>query len=901
LQNYAPLFGTKFQAMKEKSLSGKRLFLAILITFFLFNSCKHSQDKNLPGYLNTNHSTEERVNDLISRMTLEEKISQLRYDAPAIERLGIPAYNWWNECLHGVARSGRATVFPQAIGLAATWDQDLMLKVSTAISDEARAKYHDYIRRGKYDIYQGLTFWSPNINIFRDPRWGRGMETYGEDPYLTGQMGLQFIKGLQGNDPKYLKTVATAKHFAVHSGPEPIRHSFDARVSYRDLYETYLPHFRTCVVEGKVQSVMCAYNLYMGDPCCGNSFLLENVLRKSWGFDGYVVSDCWALTDFYNFQKTSKNSAEAGAKAIKAGTDLNCGVVYRDLQQSIDSGFVGTDKIDISLTRLLTARFQLGMFDPDDQVPFAKIPIEINDCKAHRDLAEQTARESIVLLKNENNFLPLKKDISSIAVIGPNADDAEVLLGNYNGTPSKPVKILEGIKQKVGEAVQVNYALGCNWADGMPKLTTIPTENLFYDGAGSFKPGLKVQYFDNADFKGNPVKESVSSNIKVNFWDKAPLNNLNDDDFGVRWSGFLSAPSTGNYLLGAYGNGFRILFGDSIIVTYQNRHESHQRFASVFMENGKTYPISIEAFNQQGDCEIDLRWLVPVQDFMKEAIDAAKNSEVVVLCLGLSPRLEGEEMDVPVEGFKGGDRISLDLPAVQQKLMEEVVKVNKNVVLLLLNGSALTINRSDEILPGIIEAWYPGQAGGTAVADVLFGDYNPSGRLPVTFYKSVDDIPPFDNYDMDGRTYRYFTGEVLYPFGYGLSYTKFEYSNFVVPAQVKAGEEFNISVEVKNSGEVTGDEVVEIFVKNPEENSTGGGYYLSGFKRINLNPGEMKKVTFTVDARQLSVVTATPERLLFPGKYLISAGGGLPTSTSHKFNGLIREMVITGEKISMPL
>jgi len=777
-----------------------------------------------------------------------------------------------------------------------------MFKVSTAISDEARAKYHDYIRRGKHDIYQGLTFWSPNINIFRDPRWGRGMETYGEDPYLTGQMGLQFVKGLQGDDPKYLKTVATAKHYAVHSGPEPIRHSFDARVSNRDLYETYLPHFRTCVMEGNVQSVMCAYNMYMGDPCCGNTFLLEDVLRKSWGFDGYVVSDCWALTDFYNFQKTSKNSAEAGAKAIKAGTDLNCGVVYRDLQQSIDSGFVGTDKIDLSLKRVLTARFRLGMFDPDEIVPFAKIPIDVIDCKEHKDLAVQTARESIVLLKNENNILPLKKDITSIAVIGPNADDVEVLLGNYNGTPSEPITILEGIKQKVGKNVRVNYALGCNWAEGMPKLTTVPAENLSFEDGKTLKPGLKVSYFDNAKFNQNPVKEDFTSILKINYWDKAPLENLDDDNFGVRWTGFLTAPSTGNYLLGAYGNGFRVSINDSLLVEYQNQHESHQRFVSVFLEKDKKYPIKIEAFNQQGDCQIDFRWLVPNQEFMKEAIEAARNSEFVVLALGLSPRLEGEEMDVPVEGFLGGDRISLDLPQLQQQLMQNILSVNKNVVMLLLNGSALTINLADQQVPAIVEGWYPGQAGGTAVADVLFGDYNPSGRLPVTFYKSVDDIPSFENYDMNGRTYRYFSGEVLYPFGYGLSYTQFEYSNLVVPEKLQAGDELQVSVIVKNCGKTKGAEVSQLYVKNPGQSFLSvSGFYLAGFHKIDLEAGEEQKLIFNIKPIQLSNVDEIPSRNIYPGIYTISVGSGQPHLINRIFNGLLKQFEMKGEKATLPL
>nr|NQU92398.1 glycoside hydrolase family 3 C-terminal domain-containing protein [Bacteroidota bacterium] len=820
---------------------GKAILLFVCMSIG-FHSCQ-----NIPAYQNPDLTTEKRVEDLVSRLTLEEKIPQLRYDAPAVERLGIPAYNWWNECLHGVARSGRATVFPQAIGLAAIWDENLIHEVSTAISDEARAKYHDFMRREKHGIYQGLTFWTPNINIFRDPRWGRGMETYGEDPFLTGRIGIQFIKGLQGNDPKYLKTVATVKHFAVHSGPEPDRHKFDAHVSDRDLFETYLPHFRACIIDGKAQSLMCAYNLYMGDPCCGNTFLLEDVLRKNWGFTGYVVSDCWALTDFYNFQPTAKNSAEAGAIALKAGTDLNCGVVYRDLQHAVDSGFVDEEKINRSLKRLLKARFQLGMFDPPELVPYSQIPIEVNDSKKHRELALQTARESIVLLKNEGHVLPIKKNLKSIAVIGPNANDVEVLLGNYNGTPTEPVTPLQGIAEKVLTETRVIYAQGCDWAGGMPKLLPVSGDYLSYEADGKTNPGLMGEYYDNYDMNGIPVQQKPAPVIDFNFWDKAPLAGLDDDNYSVKWTGYLLAPETGSYLIGAYGNGYSIFLQDSLLVSYGNRHESHLSYVAVQLIKGERYPIRVDAINKMGDCEVELRWLMPGINLEEEAIIAAKQADLVVLCLGLSPRLEGEEMKVPVKGFSGGDRLTLDLPEVQQDLMKKIFSVNKNIVLILLNGSALSINWADENIPAIVEAWYPGQAGGTAIADVLFGDYNPAGRLPVTFYKSVDDIPPFDDYDMEGRTYRYFKGEPLYPFGHGLSFTTFEYSQLEIPDKVESGNEIPVAVTVRNSGNIAGEEVIQIYVSDLHASVTVPIRSLAGFERIFLEPGKEKTINFIID------------------------------------------------------
>ena len=871
------------------------MFFKIRILFFFFVifglttiSCVEQ-----PSYQNIDLPTDDRVEDLISRMALEEKISQLRYDAPAIDRLKIPAYNWWNECLHGVARSGRATVFPQAIGLAATWDKEHMLKVATTISDEARAKHHDFIRRSKRGIYQGLTFWSPNINIFRDPRWGRGMETYGEDPYLTGQMGVQFVKGLQGDDPKYLKTVATVKHFAVHSGPEPDRHSFDARVNERDLHETYLPHFRECIINGGVQSIMCAYNMLEGEPCCGNTFLLEDVLRKNWGFDGYVVSDCWALTDFYNFQPTSKNSAEAGALALKAGTDLNCGVVYRDLQQTIDSGFINEEKIDLSLKRLLTARFQLGMFDPPEKVPYAQIPIEVNDCNEHRKIALETARKSIVLLKNENNLLPLKKDLKRIAVVGPNADDVEVMLANYNGIPGDPVTLLRGITEKVSKNTHIEYVRACDWADGMPKLLPVSQEYLSHQEGEKSLPGLSGEYFDNYEMKGGPAHQEITKELSFNFWDQAPIEGFDDDNFSVRWTGFIEAPVDGKYLLGGFGSNYKIYLEDSLIVSYSNVHEAGQRYFAVDLQQGNKYTLKVEVFDNGGDCQFELRWKIPGQNMEAEAIETAKNADLVIMCMGLSPRLEGEEMNVPVEGFKGGDRTSLDLPKAQVDLMKRIFGVNKNIVLVLMNGSALSINWADANIPAIVEAWYPGQAGGTAVADVLFGDYNPAGRLPVTFYKSVEDLPEFDNYDMQGRTYKYFNGEALYPFGFGMSYTTFEYQDLQIPEKISAGDNISLSVKIRNTGKFAGEEVVQLYISRKERNDSDPICNLVAFDRIYFKPGEEKQVDFKINARQFSSISENGNRVLEPGKFRIFIGGGQEGYA----DGVSSEIEITGSAL----
>ena len=726
-----------FKINKMRSCKSCKSCLLVLPVLVLLVVISCAQAQSPPPYKNPNLAIEARVNDLVSRMTLEEKVSQMMNAAPAIDRLGIPPYDWWNEALHGVARAGAATVFPQAIGLAATWDTKLMYEVADVISTEARAKHHEFVRNNQHARYQGLTFWSPNINIFRDPRWGRGQETYGEDPYLTAQLGVQFVRGLQGNDPRYFKVIATPKHYAVHSGPEPERHAFDAVAYERDLRETYLPAFRATIVEGKAYSVMCAYNRTNEEPCCANKKLMTDILRGEWKFDGYVVSDCGAIYDIWKFHKFVQTETEASALAVRAGTDLTCGREYSTLVDAVKRGLVTEAEIDSAVKRLMTARFRLGMFDPPEVVPYARIPFSQNDTPEHRQLALKTARESIVLLKNANHTLPLKKDLKSIAVIGPNADTPEVLWGNYNGRPSRLITPLAGIKNAVSANTKVVYALGSILA-------------------------------------GEPVVPNP------------PL----------------------------------------------------------------------------------------AERMMEEAVNAARQSDASVLVLGISAGLEGEEMKVNVEGFRGGDRTDISLPKSQEALLKAVVATGKPVVVVLLSGSALAVNWANDNAPAILEAWYPGAEGGTAIADVLFGDYNPAGRLPVTFYKSVDQLPPFTDYSMEGRTYRYFKGEPLYRFGYGLSYTKFVYSNLRLDAKpVKAGEPVKVMVDVTNTGEREGDEVVQLYLTDVAATAPVPIRTLVGFDRISLRRGEKRTVTFTITPRQMSLIDNSGQRVIEPGKFSISLGG----------------------------
>lgn len=819
---------------------------------------------------------EERAADLVSRMTLDEKAGQMIHISSAVPRLGIPAYNWWNEALHGVGRSGLSTVFPQAIGMGAMWDDELMYRIATAISDEARAKHHDYVKRGKRGYYQGLTFWSPNINIFRDPRWGRGMETYGEDPFLTASLGGAFVKGLQGNDTRYLKTIATAKHFVAHSGPESLRHSFDASPSLRDMEETYLPHFKKLVKEAGVYSVMCAYNSYLKKPCCGNKEL-EMLLRGEWGFNGYIVSDCSALRDFYDGHNVADTPIEAAVMAVEAGTDLNCGSVYKSIPEAVRSGRLDERLVDRALIRLFTARMRLGMFDNDSLVPYAKIPLEIVDSPKHRKLATEAASKSLVLLKNENKLLPLSKGVKKVAVIGPNADEEEVLLGNYNGFPSKAVTPLSGIKAKLPDA-EVNYAQGCPLAPGLPLLRAIPGKVLFTDETLSVH-GMKGEYFDNRQYQGNPIRIQTDENIDFQWW--KDTSSVFPDTLSIRWTGVLVPPVTGEYAIGAEAaTAFTLFIDNKEIARWTSPHHPHKEYELLHLEAGKKYNIRMEYVQSHSENAMArLLWEVPNPRMKEEAVQLARQSDIVILCMGLSPLLEGEEMKVKVEGFDGGDRLDIKLPTVQTELMKEICALGKPTVLVLLNGSAVAFNWEAENIPAILEAWYPGQAGGTAIADVLFGDTNPSGRLPVTFYSSVEQLPSFDNYSMEGKTYKYFTGKPLYPFGYGLSYTTFTYKLLSAPSQIKTDRDsISLTVEVQNTGDYSGEEVVQLYVTLKGTSCMEPIRSLQGFKRVALNPQEKKKITFNLKPQQFAALNERAERVVEPGKIMVSIGGSQPVS-----------------------
>jgi beta-glucosidase len=851
-----------------------------------------------PRYLDTTLSLEERVDELIAQMTLEEKISQMVYDAPAVERLGIPEYNWWNECLHGVGRAGIATVFPQAVGLAATWNTELMHQVATATSDEARAKHHKALDRQVRDIYAGLTFWSPNINIFRDPRWGRGHETYGEDPFLTARMGVEFVKGLQGDDPQYLKLVATPKHYAVHSGPEPDRHRFNAIADERDMRLTYLPAFEACVREAGAVSVMGAYNRTNGEPCCASPTLLEQILRQEWGFDGYVVSDCGAIGDIHLHHQVVATAAEAAALAVKAGCDLNCGGTYPALREAVEDGLIDEATIDQAIKRLFTARFRLGMFDPPGEVPYARIPYSVNDSPEHRALALQTARESIVLLKNEGELLPLSKDVGSIAVIGPNADDLQVLLGNYNGTPASAVTPLAGIRAKVSPSTTVYYAQGCAIAEGVPPLSVIPHAHLRPVDADAGQYGLTAVYYEGAEFTGEPALTSVDPVVDFHWKGLSPLSGRLGDLFAVRWTGTLVPPVSGTYKLGANSyNEFRLYLDGELIVEYNTVHHPVVKTGDVELESGRLYEIQLDVVSRGGlDPQAQLLWSVPGTDYVTPAIEAAEKADITVLVMGLTPNLEGEEMPIHVPGFVGGDRTDISLPQPQQDLLKRVQALGKPLVLVLLNGGAIAVNWAAEHVPAILEAWYPGQSGGEAIADVLFGDHNPGGRLPVTFYRSVDDLPPFDDYRMEGHTYRYFRGEPLFPFGHGLSFTSFAYSNLQLSAtEIEPDGMLTVSVDVKNTGKRAGGEVVQMYVTDVAASVPVPIRQLLGFERLHLPAGASATVSFALHARQLVIIDDSGQPIVEPGEFQIAVGGRQPKPDDLKGEG--KEVLIGTFKV----
>lgn len=721
----------------------KNVFCITLLSVMLLPACSPKAYEY--PFRNPDLPVEDRVEDLLGRLSLEEKVGQMMNQTPAVERLGIPPYDWWNEALHGVARAGKATVFPQAIALAATFDDADVYKTFSMVSDEARAKYHHYQALKEYDRYKGLTFWTPNINIFRDPRWGRGMETYGEDPYLTGKMGLAVVKGLQGNDPDYLKTHACAKHYAVHSGPEWSRHSFDVDVSPRDLRETYLPAFEMLVKDGHVQEVMCAYNRFEGKPCCGSDKLLIDILRNEWGYKGIILSDCGAIDDFWQRDKKTPrheshpDKESASVDAVLTGTDLECGNSYQSLLDAVKKGAIKESELDVSLRRLLKGRFELGMFDPDERVSYSKIPYRVVESPEHVAQALLMARKSMVLLKNRDQTLPLSKGIKKIAVVGPNAADSTMLWANYNGFPTHTVTILEGIQKKVPSA-EVIYALGCPHT---------------------------------------------------------------------------ARPDT-------------------------------------------------------------------VADFTA-TMDRVKDADVIIFVGGISPQLEGEEMPVDADGFKKGDRLNIELPKIQKELAKALKATGKPLVYVCCTGSALALGWEQANADAILNAWYGGQEGGTAVADILFGDYNPSGRLPVTFYQSVEQLPDYENYSMKGRTYRYLTKKPLYPFGYGLSYTTFAYGKATLSSdKIEKDGSVSVTVDITNKGKLDGDEVVQVYVKNLND-PEGPIKTLKSFKRLPIKAGQREAVTFRLDAAAFrSFNDRTQSFEVRPGNYSLLIGGSSDDSSLQK-------------------
>lgn len=818
-------------------------------------------------FKNPDLPVEQRAADLVSRLTLEEKVLQMQNSAPAIPRLDIPAYDWWNEALHGVARAGVATVFPQAIGLAATWDTDLMHRVADAISTEARAKYNEALRNDNHRRYYGLTFWSPNINIFRDPRWGRGQETYGEDPFLTSRLAVAFVTGMQGSDPKYLKVIATPKHFAVHSGPEPLRHEFDARPTARDLNDTYLPAFRATVVEGKAMSIMCAYNRVDGVPACASSILQQ--LRDEWGFQGYVVSDCGAVSDMVKGHKYKSTMPEAAATAVKAGTDLTCGGEYGSLVQAVGNGTISEAEIDRSLQRLFAARIRLGMFDPVERVPYSTIPMAENDSPAHRQLALEAARKSIVLLKNAKQFLPLRPDVRRIAVIGPAADDPNVLLGNYNGVPSRIVTALEGLQRRFDGKAEIRFALGSTYTAQSPALA--PSEVLITGD----RQGLLAEYFDNADLSGQPRLSRVEPRLysHVDMRDSVIASKIPRQEFSVRWSGAIRVPYAGDYAIGVTpsckecGGDYatRLFLDDRLLVENGRRNlwVAETPTGRVHLEAGRSYTLRVEYRHHGGSGGIQLAWIPPAAALLKEAADAVKASDVAIAFVGLNPTLEGEEMENKIAGFAGGDRTDIQLPAPQQQLLRAALATGTPVVIVLMSGSAPALNPLEKRAAAVLATWYAGEEGGTAIAETLAGDNNPSGRLPVTFYRSVDQLPPFEDYSMRGRTYRYFAKTPLYPFGCGLSYSSFRYSDL----RVEGG---SVSVRVTNSSQREGQEVVQLYVRG-RQGSDAPIRELRGFERVHLGPGEGQVVRFSLGPGDVGA--------------RISVGGGQPlkrwTGTSY--------------------
>jgi beta-glucosidase len=838
-----------------------------------------------PPYQDLALSPQERAADLVHRMTLEEKASQLVNQARAIPRLDVPAYDWWSESLHGVAVNG-TTEFPEPIGLAATFDAPGIHDMATAIGIEGRIKHVQAERSGHSNIFEGLDFWAPNVNIFRDPRWGRGQETYGEDPFLSARMAVAFVTGMQGTDPNYYRVISTLKHFAVHSGPEPTRHFADVDVSRHDQEDTYLPAFRAAVVEGHAGSVMCAYNAINGQPACASDFLLEHTLRGAWQFQGYVVSDCGAVRDIGDGHRYRPSQPQASAIALEHGMDNECidffekvkdDHDYRPYIEAVRQGYLSEGAIDTALVRLFTARIRLGMFDPPDRVPYSKLDEKQLDSAAHRSLARRLANESMVLLKNDG-VLPLKT-VKHIVVVGPLADQTAVLLGNYNGIPSHTVSMLEGLRAEF-PGVNITYVSGIQFLSGQGNavpgsvLTTLEGQ-----------PGLKAEYSSGLSLDSHsapfasriePVVDLKTGNLPEQARGKSALS--------VHWTGLIHPNATGDYMLGVTANGSAsVSVGDSQIVQL---YSAGTNLGRVHLEQGHAVKLDVE-YGQAGgrNPQAQLIW-TPANDAPDPAaISAAKDADVVIAVVGITSRLEGEEMRVNQPGFLGGDRTSLDMPQQEEELVQALAATHKPLIVVLMNGSALGVNWEKAHAAAILESWYPGEEGGAAIAQTLSGKNNPAGRLPVTFYKDVQQLPSFEDYSMKGRTYRYFQGEPLWPFGYGLSYTKFRYGALTVPqAPVNAGDPVNVAVTVTNTGALAGDEVVQLYLKFPDLPGAPVRA-LRGFQRIHLAPNASQQVEFHLERRDLSMVTETGDIIVAQGRYTVSVGGGQPDTGAASSSG----------------
>jgi len=853
-----------------------------------------------PPYLNPALPVDQRVTDLISRLTLEEKASLLVNQARAVPRLNLPSYDWWSESLHGVLTNG-TTEFPEPIGLASTFDAPAIHNMAIAISIEGRIKHAQFLRAGHSDIFEGLDFWAPNINIFRDPRWGRGQETYGEDPFLTARMGVAFVTGMQGDDPKYYRTIATPKHYAVHSGPESTRHKANVQVNKHDMLDTYLPAFRATVTEAKAASVMCAYNSINGQPACVNEFLLVDQLRDKWAFQGYVVSDCEAVRNVFNGHNFAPTQAQASAISLKRGMDNECidftvkltdDHDYAPYIDAVKQGFLKESDIDLALKRLFTAQMKLGMFDPPDMVPFNKIDEKLLDSPEHRAMALKLANESMVLLKNDG-ILPLKTSGTKIAVLGPLADQTRYLLGNYNGIPTHTVSVMEGLRAESPNA-QLNFVPGTQFLS--KTASPVPPDLVSVDG----QTGVRATYYSLKDRLalnspatfGTPLVTRVEPGIGLASG-PLPPETEGKSIVVVVWDGTFTPKESGEFNFGIEGDGFmRVSLDGKVAAMAFLTNGVETKTGRAVFEAGHSYALSVE-YSGPPNARPKLVWAKREPGASPEAIATAKNSDVVVAVVGITSELEGEEMAVSEDGFIGGDRTSLDLPKPEQQLLEAVAATGKPLVVVLMNGSALSVNWVKDHANAALEAWYPGEEGGRAVAQTLAGVNNPAGRLPVTFYTGVDQLPPFEDYSMVNRTYRYFTGTPLYPFGYGLSYSKFTYGKPKLSTRkLQAGQPLTVVADVKNVSKRDGDEVVQVYLTFPKLPGAPNRA-LRGFTRVHIPAGKSQRVSIALQPRDLSYVSQDAKILVSPGSYTLSIGGGQPGTSIPVVE---TSFVIAGEK-----